>query len=173
MIRQCRAGEMDFKVEGPLAHWTVLSATMVVRQAKFLNFRRWRMTKIVTFSPWSQSFNGFSFETASFFLCFPFFLFAAKEGICVCVCVWVGWVDRCMAPLSPPPPVVAGLAVPSKNTDQYHIAIWFYLVLIQSLEIKRLWIEHLESLSKHLLATKIFTNIPNACIFFITKSKEK
>ena len=173
MIRQCKAGEMDFKVEGLLAHWIVLSATMVIRQAKFLNFRRWRMAKTVTFSSWSQSFNSFSFETASFFLCFPFFLFAAQKGVCLSVCGWVGWVHGCMAPRSPPPPVVAGPAVPSKNTDQYHIAIWFYLVLIQSLEIKRLWIEHLESLSRHLLATKIFTYIPNACIFFITKSKEK
>ena len=50
-IIQCkaRAGEMDFKVEGPWTTVKVLSATMVGRQENFLNSRRSRMAKIVTF----------------------------------------------------------------------------------------------------------------------------
>ena len=59
-----------------MEHWKGMSATMVGRQEKFLNSRRFRMAKIVTFWPWWQPFNSFCFETLSFF---PYFFFTTKK----------------------------------------------------------------------------------------------
>ena len=61
-----------------MEHWKVL-ATKVGWQGKILNSRRSRMAKIVAFWPWWQPFSSFYFETLSFFLCFPFFLFATQK----------------------------------------------------------------------------------------------
>ena len=65
-----------------MEYWKVLSVTIVRRQEKFLNSRRSRMDKTVTFWPWWQHFNSFCFETLSFFPLFSFFFFcyAKKEG---------------------------------------------------------------------------------------------
>ena len=58
------------------------------RQEKYLNSRRSRVAKTVTFWPCWQSFNSFSFEALSFFLCFLFlFLLCKSVYVCVCVCV--------------------------------------------------------------------------------------
>ena len=75
-----RAGEMDFNVGGAMEHWKVMLATMVGRQEKFSNSRRSRMSKIVIFWPWWQPFNSFCFETLSFLLLSPFFLFATQKS---------------------------------------------------------------------------------------------
>ena len=64
-----------------MEHWKGMSATMVGRQEKFLNSRRSRMAKIVTFWPWWQPFDSFCFETLSFFSFFPYFLFATKKKV--------------------------------------------------------------------------------------------
>ena len=74
---------------GAMEHWKVLSATMDGRQENFLNSRRCRTAKTVTFWPWWQSFNSFCFETLSFFPLCPFFLFAAqKSGECRRPCAY-------------------------------------------------------------------------------------
>ena len=70
---------MDFKVEGP---WN--TDTFVGRPEEFLNSRRSRMAKTLTFWPWWQSFNSFCFESLTFFPLFPLFLFATqKRGVAV------------------------------------------------------------------------------------------
>ena len=48
-------------------HWTLKSIVMMVRrQEQFLNSKRSRIAKTVTFWPWWQPFNSFSFETLFF-----------------------------------------------------------------------------------------------------------
>ena len=68
-----------FQSGGAMEHWKVLSAIMVERQEKFLDSRRSRMAKTVTFWPWWQLFNSFCFQTLSFFSLFPFHLFATQK----------------------------------------------------------------------------------------------
>ena len=55
-----------FQSGGAMEHWHVLSATMVDGIEKFLNSRRPRMAKTVTFWPWWKPFNSFCFESLSF-----------------------------------------------------------------------------------------------------------
>ena len=69
-----------FQGGGAMEHWQVLPATMVGQLEKFLNSRRSRMAKTVTFWPWWQPFNSFCFESLSFFPLFPFFLFATQKS---------------------------------------------------------------------------------------------
>ena len=64
---------------GAKEHWKGMSATMVGQEEKFLNSRRSRMAKIVTFWPGWQPFDSFCFETFSFFSFFPYFLFDTKK----------------------------------------------------------------------------------------------
>ena len=75
---------MDFKMEGS---WNTENYCWLPWLAEKTNF--WildaLMAKIVTFWPWWKPFNGFWFETLSFFPLFPFFLFATQKGVCVCV----------------------------------------------------------------------------------------
>ena len=56
----------QFSGGGALEHWKVLLVTMVCRQETFLNSRRSRMAKTLTFWPWWQPFSSFCFETVSF-----------------------------------------------------------------------------------------------------------
>ena len=71
--------EIDFEVKEP---WnTEKSATMVGRQEKFLNSRRSRMIKTVTFWLGWQSFNSFFFETfLFFFFAFAFYFWFGGRG---------------------------------------------------------------------------------------------
>ena len=69
-----------FQSGGVMEHWKVLSTTMVDRPEQFLNSRRSRIAKTVTFWPWWQSFNRFCFESLSYFLLFPLFLFATQKS---------------------------------------------------------------------------------------------
>ena len=78
------------KWERNMEHCKALSAAMVGRQEQYLNFRRSRMAKVVTFWCWWQPFNSFCFETI-LFPCFPFFLCLYKKG-------------GGHRPLPPPPP---------------------------------------------------------------------
>ena len=71
---------MDFKVDGSMKHWKVLSITMVGWQEKFLNSRCSRLAKTVAFWPWRHNFNSFCFETLSFFPLIPFLLFAMQKS---------------------------------------------------------------------------------------------
>ena len=57
-----------------MEHLQVMLATMVDQQEKYLNSRLSRMTKTVTFLPWSQPFNSFCFEI----LFYSFFFFPHK-----------------------------------------------------------------------------------------------
>ena len=74
---------MDFKAEGPKNTEKYLSATWLTR--KYLNFRRSRIAKTVTFWPWWQTFNSFCFKTLSSFPLFPFFLFVTQKTERVCI----------------------------------------------------------------------------------------
>ena len=72
---------MDFKVDGAMEHWKVLSITMVGWQEKFLNSSSSRLAKTVAFWPWRHNFNSFCFET--FFFSFDSlftFCYAKKWG---------------------------------------------------------------------------------------------
>ena len=61
-------------------HWTLKSIVMMVRrQEQFLNSRRSRIAKTVTFWPWWQPFNSFSFETLSFFPFVSLFSFLLRK----------------------------------------------------------------------------------------------
>ena len=78
LLRQGRQNR--FQSGGAMEHLQVLSATMVGPPGKFLNSRRSRMAKTVTFWPWWQRFNSFCFESLSFLPLFPFFLFATQKS---------------------------------------------------------------------------------------------
>ena len=76
LSHQNRAGKMYFKVAGP---WSNEKYCRPPWLEKFLNSRRSRMAKTITFWPWWQAFNSSCFETLSFFPPFPFFLFSRKK----------------------------------------------------------------------------------------------
>ena len=71
---------MDFKVEGPWDTDKYCRPPWLADQKNFLNSRRSRMPKTVTFWPWWQPFNSFFFESLSFFPLFLFFLFATQKS---------------------------------------------------------------------------------------------
>ena len=101
---------MDIKVEGPWNTEKCLSATMIGQLGKFLNSRRCRMAKVVTFWLWWQSYNSFVLRLFLFLLCFSFSFSCAKK-----------WGDHV-----PGPSAVAGSAGGILFGDICITPLWFY-----------------------------------------------
>ena len=95
---------MDFKVEGPC------NAEKYCRPP-WLDSRRSRVAKTVTFWPLWQPFHNFCFENLSFFFVSFFSFWYAKKSVCVCGVEG----GRGM----PPPPISPNVAGPVKNGNKH------------------------------------------------------